>query len=1238
MSQTLNTYDILKIDFQIDSDIVSEFSTISSPTAEVVLYLEFDGTYYPNDLGFTTSGSFGYTSISSLVSGDECDHIFSPTLNSKSNFISGDTFGTNPKFRIPIHDIFSSTTTYQLIIPFIKTPSIVNNPLNFKFVAVKYESDQAYPTILMNYDLKNHAFAQTSTATTLTQALTISSSLQATSQTLGVTVSLPSASFISTSFGGIAIRILDGYKSSSFASVTVSPFSKIYFSITNVFLLQPPSITTIASTTAISFGGLSTMDYVSTAYSIESSLYNLFALIGTGSKTSTTIIPLLQQSGSFSKIEGFSNKGSEGLYEVTFVYSPLKIPSLGTIEITLPATLQPITNLGLGDYCQVNNPYNEGSNADSTTNVVFCYQKSTTIYKIQGFGSQGTSVSLSLQMYLKIVSASGSLTISSIWIFGKDLSTAKIISVNAASSLVISTEGFIAFLSITNNFPLYVYANEWGPISFNFKTTTGSLQFANSAKLILTLPTGFSLPSDTATKVYARYGLASGSSFVTVIPTISGQIIAIPIESGYDIPTNMDYKLTIETVFATTNNGIERPDPYLYRFTLEWNDLATLKEIGTYDFKVITKDSTTGNILVFNVINSEKTIMKFKFTPDRNILISDFEIHTEFFTNNGFSVKFLGDLGLGIGTSQNAQEMSCREPLSTTLIAATRISCVLWKGDSTTSISAKLKTPITTAISLGTDIYYYAANIANPSSSDYKAGIAIQVTKKCRDDGLMCIFFQTFVTYESLTTGTSLSYNSDEIFNPSRGITLSASLIYKTSVTHSFEMKFTSSISAGDYLIFIYPKYNLILSDTCTSASGTCMTFPICNWVFLNLAAAIPAISTTVSKDIVIANARYVDAVGTPIYVQAWSATTNSRLDAQQFNHPSYSPFLTTVSRPITLLITPTRTNPLNYWLKNFMNYATLTATGIWYNSEITWFKLVASSGLNYFDSTCNASLTLATPLRNDPYPARFICSVSSTNTIKITKNSNYPFPTYISDFENWQLSINFNFWIITAEVESTITFTLVGSAVANLDTYVSKGTVIINIDPYVQPEFSDLTFNTNSFYDRIGLPGGKVEFYMLLRPSTSPSDYLVNKLVYTIPNDFGYPAIPYLDCEMKGATKYPVTSCQLQRIGGRTLVTLVPSSYSNEVKIVRLTYNAGNTGLFTVPIIGGNNYVLQVDMYTDNQLVERGTANISEIYPGIFNKKEFSLKAIIFFFCRIVRYCWNHNRTWIGCFNFFII
>ena len=590
--------------------------------------------------------------------------------------------------------------------------------------------------------------------------------------------------------------------------------------------------------------------------------------------------------------------------------------------------------------------------------------------------------------------------------------------------------------------------------------------------------------------------------------------------------------------------------------------------------------------------------MKIKITPDRNIASSNFELQALFVTNDGFNAVFLDDVGSTMGSSQKAKAIGCSEPLSTTVISGSRISCVLWKGDTSTSTPAVLKTPFTNAISAGTDINYYIASLVNPSIGSYVSGIEVRVCQKCRSDGLMCVYYDTYLIYSTLSA-TVWSYGYDLIFNPSRSVTLSNSLIYATGVKHAFPLKFTAGVSSGDFLIFIYPQYNLLLSDTCSSIFGSCMTFPVCNWVFLTLSSSI-ASQTVATRSIVITNARFVDAYNTPVYIQAWSHTSYLLIDAQQYNHPSYSPF----TSPITLAITPTRTTPLNYWLKDFLNYATITANGIWYNSEVNWFKLVVSSGVSYIDtSSCNASLTLAAPLRNNPYPARFLCSVVSSNTIYITKNPNYPFASNIdpSNFKTWQLVVDFWFYISSSTSASTITFTIYGSAIPTSNTLISKGSVAINIDPYVQPEFSDLTFNTNSFYDRIGLPGGKVEFYMLLRPSTAATDYVINKLVYTIPNDFGYSAVPSIDCEMKGALFAVASSCVLQRIGGRTLVTLIPSVYNNEVKIVRLTYYAGNSGLFTVPLIGGNNYVLQVDMYAgNNQLVERGKANISQIYPGI--------------------------------------
>jgi len=1209
MSLTPSQYNFIQVVFTLNSALISEWvSTLSSPSVEMIIYLEFDRTYYNIALGVTSSGSLQYTYSNSLSSGDQCDiNIQSvsggttTTISSTANFLMGDTL-TNPKIAIPIHDALSaSPTTYYITIPMILNPTTVNQPLNINLWAVKYYTSQAFPTILLYYSLRNHIFTVTSTVTTGTISLTTTGlAIQTTSQPLTFQFTSPSSvSLASASTDCWAVRILDGYLASSFSSGTISNCNLIYFSIMNMYLLQPKSSYSLTTQSTLIISGLSILNYVST-YSIESIIFHSQSTYIIGTQTSSMATSVLSpQPGSFTKIEGLTNLNSEGLYSMTFTYHPLTIPSLGYMEITIPSVFSPISNLGLGDYCTVISPTNEATNSDGTNNVIYCYQVSSTLYRILGFGAQGSPISLSMNLYLK-VAASGTLTLTCLWIYGiSGNSASQIISVTsfAGNPGTASTTSHLTSLAISNSFPLIIYADLWGPLQFNFKTTTGSPQYANSAQLVLTLPTGFTLASGGSTKVYALYGPSSGSSYVTLIPTVSGQIITIPIQSGYDIPMDVDYTLIINTVLGTSNNGIQRPDPYLYTFILEWMDSSTLKEIGRYDYKVIPAYSTTGTIVVINKGNMQATIMEIKIIPDRNIASSNFEVQTNFITNDGFNNVFLDDVGSSMTASQTAKAISCSEPLSTTVISNSRISCVLWKGSSTTYTPALLRTPISNAITSGTNVNYYIASLSNPSLGNYLTGLEVKITQNCRSDGLMCVYYDTFVTYTTLNA-LAWTYNYDLIFNPSRSATLSNTLIYTTGVTQAFPVKFTATINSGDFLIFIYPQYNMVMCDTCTSTFGTCMTFPLCNWVLLTLSSGITA-STLTSRSIVITNARYVDAIGTPVYIQAWSGSTSLLLDAEQYNHPGYSPFTSTVARPITLAITPTRTTPLNYWLQNFMNYATLTANGIYYNSEITWFKLVASYGVSYFDtSSCNASLTLASPLRNDPYPARFLCTIASSNVIYITQNPYYPIPAYENPaFETWQLSIDFFFWISSA---SSITFTLYGCAIATTNTYISQGSLTFSVDPYPQPEFSDLTFNTNSFYDRIGVPGGKVEFYMLLRPSTSATNYVINKLVYTIPNDFGYPAVATIDCIMEGATTYAVSSCVLQRIGGRTLVTLIPSVYNNEVKIVRLTYNAGNVGLYTVPLIGGNNYVLQVDMYSgNNQLVERGTANISQIYPG---------------------------------------
>jgi len=118
-------------------------------------------------------------------------------------------------------------------------------------------------------------------------------------------------------------------------------------------------------------------------------------------------------------------------------------------------------------------------------------------------------------------------------------------------------------------------------------------------------------------------------------------------------------------------------------------------------------------------------------------------------------------------------------------------------------------------------------------------------------------------------------------------------------------------------------------------------------------------------------------------------------------------------------------------------------------------------------------------------------------------------------------------------------------------------------------PDLNDLTFNTLSFYDRKARLGYKIEYYMLLRPKTLPSDYVIDKMVFRLPEEFDYPAILNLDnCKMIGkvTSDIPSTDCTLNRIDRNSYVTMIPKLYSDHaVKIIRLSFT-DEANLFTAP------------------------------------------------------------------------
>jgi hypothetical protein len=108
----------------------------------------------------------------------------------------------------------------------------------------------------------------------------------------------------------------------------------------------------------------------------------------------------------------------------------------------------------------------------------------------------------------------------------------------------------------------------------------------------------------------------------------------------------------------------------------------------------------------------------------------------------------------------------------------------------------------------------------------------------------------------------------------------------------------------------------------------------------------------------------------------------------------------------------------------------------------------------------------------------------------------------------------------------------------------------------------------------------------MLLDPKTKMSNITdetkrIQNLVFTLPDQFGYPPIQFLDsCSMAGNLKTEVLSCRLDRINGKTRVTITPDSlYDNSLKIIRISHS-NTTLLFDPPTYPGSHYLITNQLY----------------------------------------------------------
>lgn len=155
-------------------------------------------------------------------------------------------------------------------------------------------------------------------------------------------------------------------------------------------------------------------------------------------------------------------------------------------------------------------------------------------------------------------------------------------------------------------------------------------------------------------------------------------------------------------------------------------------------------------------------------------------------------------------------------------------------------------------------------------------------------------------------------------------------------------------------------------------------------------------------------------------------------------------------------------------------------------------------------------------------------------------------------------------------------------------------------------PNLNIVTFNTIRFYDRKAVIGDKILYYMILKPKTLPASYKIDKLVFRLPEEFGYPDLSDIDqCEMIGKDQTPISDCKLNRVDRRTLVNFVPKAgdYDDHaVKIVRISFT-NSANLFKAPQLPGDHYNMTLSMYSGNTLVEQTDTNLTTVKGSVLDK-----------------------------------
>jgi hypothetical protein len=268
------------------------------------------------------------------------------------------------------------------------------------------------------------------------------------------------------------------------------------------------------------------------------------------------------------------------------------------------------------------------------------------------------------------------------------------------------------------------------------------------------------------------------------------------------------------------------------------------------------------------------------FTVNVNAIVGD-EISVTFSTNSLLYNMFPRDIE-GIDATLGYKYVDCREIGSNAYISITRMSCLLYYGDNTTSppTPARLSIILLNAINGFNSpvlVTFMVANVMNPTTPGIAAGVEVKLQRVCQNSrNEKCVlaysrgFYYTTTVAETILAGTtSFTPNNNEVL--------------ATNISHVFSFTLTTSLTTSGVIYIVYPEnYNNVMSSSCTVSGHTCYAFPTRNWITILPGSTLTGTVTLTLQGM--NNGYYLQP--SSIYIQIKIIRTGAAADVYNVLHP----------------------------------------------------------------------------------------------------------------------------------------------------------------------------------------------------------------------------------------------------------------------------------------------------------------------------------------------------------------